>query len=380
LPNGLPRRDILFNALIVSFNPKLPDNPAVPGREYALQISLKFYDEAKIFIRSGDGGQGCVSFLRERFKPYGGPNGGDGGKGGDVLITASVRCHSLEDYHYRQHFKAPHGGHGQGNERNGRKGQDLQLIVPLGTMIREAENGLLLADLTTDGQTFLAAQGGRGGKGNKHFATATRRTPKFAQKGEPGFETWLILELKVLAHIGLVGLPNAGKSTLLSQLSAAKPKISDYPFTTLSPNLGILENDHGQRLTIADIPGIIEGASQGAGLGLKFLKHIERTLILVFLLDGSIPGKGPYLSYQTLIKEMAAYNPALLDKPRLVVLNKIDLPKAQGHFSEIKKAFKKDRMEIIPLSAKTGEGLASLIDFLFIRTGIQHEGKGEQVD
>jgi GTP-binding protein len=341
---------------------------------------LKFYDEAKIFIRSGDGGQGCVSFLRERFKPFGGPNGGDGGKGGDILITASAQCHSLEDYHYQQHFKAPHGGHGQGSERNGRKGQDLKLLVPLGTVIREADSGYLLADLTTDGQTFLAAQGGRGGKGNKHFATATHRTPKFAQKGEPGVETWLILELKVLAHIGLVGLPNAGKSTLLSQLSAAKPKISDYPFTTLKPNLGILENDQGQRLTIADIPGIIEGASHGAGLGLKFLKHIERTLILVFLLDGSLPEEGAYRSYQMLIKEMAAYNPTLLDKPRLVVLNKMDLPEAKTHFPEIKKVFKKERQEVLPLSAKTGEGMASLIQDLFIHTGTPNNGKTDQAD
>ncbi|MFH0787704.1 MAG: GTPase ObgE [Pseudomonadota bacterium] len=341
---------------------------------------MKFFDEAKIFIRSGDGGNGCLSFLRERFKPYGGPNGGDGGKGGDVLITASCQCQSLEDYHFRQHFKAPKGTHGQGNERNGRKGQDIRLIVPLGTLVREAETGQLLADLTTEGQTIIAAQGGRGGKGNKHFATATHRTPRFAQKGEPGVETWLFLELKVLAHIGLVGLPNAGKSTLLSQLSAAKPKISDYPFTTLTPNLGILENDQGHRLTIADIPGIIAGASQGAGLGLKFLKHIERTLILVFLIDGALPGEGPYLSYQTLIKEMEAYNPALLAKPRLVAVNKMDLPPVKTNFKRIEKAFNKDRLEVIPLSAKTGQGLSLLIDSLFKQAGPKDHEETDRVN
>jgi GTP-binding protein len=341
---------------------------------------LKFFDEAKIFIRSGDGGNGCVSFLRERFKPYGGPNGGDGGKGGDVLITASSQCHSLEDYHYRQHFKAPKGMHGQGNERNGRKGEDIRLIVPLGTLIREAETGQILADLTTEGQTIIAAHGGRGGKGNKHFATATHRTPKFAQKGEPGSESWLFLELKVLAHVGLVGLPNAGKSTLLSQLSAAKPKISDYPFTTLTPNLGILENDQGHRLTIADIPGIIAGASQGAGLGLKFLKHIERTLILVFLLDGSLPEEESYLSYQTLIKEMEAYNPALLAKPGLVAINKLDLPVGKANFEKTKKAFKKDQLEVIPLSAKTGEGVPLLIHSLFDEAGPKDHGETDRLD
>jgi GTPase len=341
---------------------------------------LKFFDEAKIFIRSGDGGNGCISFLRERFKPHGGPNGGDGGKGGDVLITASSQCQSLEDFHYRKHFKAPKGAHGQGSDRNGRQGQDIRLIVPLGTLIRESETGQILADLTTEGQTIVAAQGGRGGKGNKHFATATHRTPRFAQKGEPGIESWLFLELKVLAHIGLVGLPNAGKSTLLSQLSAAKPKISDYPFTTLTPNLGILENDKGLRLTIADIPGIIAGASQGAGLGLKFLKHIERTLILVFLIDGSLPGEGAFLSYQTLIKEMEAYDPALLAKPRLVAINKIDLPLVKANFKEIKKAFKKDQLDAMPLSAKTGEGLSVLIHSLFSEAGPQSHGETDRVD
>jgi GTP-binding protein len=340
---------------------------------------LKFFDEAKIFVRSGDGGNGCLSFRRERFKPLGGPDGGDGGKGGDILIMATSQVQSLLDYHYRQHFKAPKGAHGQGNDRNGRKGQDLSLLVPLGTLVREAETGQLLADLTTEGQTIIVAQGGRGGKGNKHFATATHRTPRFAQKGEPGQEAWLLLELKVLAHVGLVGLPNAGKSTLLSQLSAARPKISDYPFTTLTPNLGILENDQGHRLTIADIPGIISGASQGAGLGLKFLKHIERTLILVFLLDGSLEEAEAALSFKTLIREMEAYNPDLLSKPRLVAVNKMDLPQAKANFEGIKKIFRKQHLKVIPLSAKSGEGINLLIDRLFKAVPNQDHGKAHRI-
>lgn len=341
---------------------------------------MKFFDEAKIFVKSGDGGNGCLSFRRERFRPLGGPDGGDGGKGGDVLITATSKVQSLLDYHFKQHFKAPKGGHGQGNDRNGRKGEDIRLVVPLGTLIREDETKRIIADLTEEGQTIVVAQGGRGGKGNKHFATATHRTPRFAQKGESGQEVWLFLELKILAHVGLVGLPNAGKSTLLSQLSAAKPKISDYPFTTLAPNLGILENDRGLRLTIADIPGIISGASQGAGLGLKFLKHIERTQILVFLIDGSLEGEDPYLSFQTLIKEMKAYNPDLLDKPRMVVVNKMDLPSAKANFTRLKKTFKKDHTEVIPLSAKTGEGLPLLIRHLFDTVLPKDHGNAEPID
>lgn len=341
---------------------------------------MKFYDEAKIFVRSGDGGNGCLSFRRERFKPHGGPDGGDGGKGGDVLITATSQCHSLEDYHYKRHFKAPKGAHGQGNERNGRKGPDISLIVPLGTLVRDSETGLLLADFTAEGQTIVIARGGRGGKGNRHFATARHRTPRFAQKGEPGQESWLFLELKVLAHIGLVGFPNAGKSTLLSKLSAAKPKISDYPFTTLTPNLGILENDQGQRLTIADIPGIIAGASQGAGLGLKFLKHIERTEKLVFLIDGSLPEEGPCQSFETLIQEMEAFNPTLLTKPRLVAVNKMDLPSARANFERTRKALEKHRLEVIPISGKTGEGLPELIHNLFSEDSDLTHGEPEGLD
>jgi GTPase len=271
----------------------------------------------------------------------------------------------LQDYHFRHHYKAPKGINGQGNDRNGKNGQDIRLIVPLGTLVRDAETGHILGDLIHEGQTLIVARGGRGGKGNRHFATATHRTPRFAQKGEPGIEAGLVLELKILAQIGLVGLPNAGKSTLLSRLSAAKPKISDYPFTTLTPNLGILENHQSQRLIIADIPGIIAGASAGAGLGLKFLKHIERTEVLLFLIDGSLPGDGPFRSYQTLTQELEDYNPELLEKSRVVVINKIDLPGLKSRWGRIQNLFHKAGLEVIPISAKTGEGIPLLIERLF---------------
>ena len=284
---------------------------------------MKFVDEAKIFVRSGDGGKGCVSFRRERFKPFGGPDGGDGGRGGDVLFVASSKIHSLLDFQYQKHFKAAKGGHGQGNDRHGRNGGEVRIAVPLGTLVRDPESGEIFADLVEEGQTWVAAQGGRGGKGNKHFASATQRTPRFAQDGEPGTERWLILELKLLAQVGLIGLPNAGKSTLLSKISAAKPKIADYPFTTLTPNLGIVENDRGRRLTLADIPGLIEGAGSGVGLGLKFLRHIERTRLLIYLIDGA--EADPLRSWETLVREIRAFNPRIMEKPSLVVINKMDL-------------------------------------------------------
>jgi GTP-binding protein len=330
---------------------------------------LKFIDEAKIVVRSGDGGNGCLSFRREAFRPHGGPDGGDGGKGGDVLITASAKIHSLLDFHYQRLFKASKGAHGQGSDRHGKNGLDVHLLVPLGTLIREAETGLILDDLVEDGQTIVVARGGRGGKGNRHFATSTHRTPRFAQKGEPGVELTLQLELKLLAQVGLIGLPNAGKSTLLSRLSAARPKISDYPFTTLSPNLGVIEDQKGRRLTLADIPGIIAGASAGAGLGMKFLRHIERTQLLVFLIDGSLEGDGPKDSFLTLWEEMKAFNPKLVDKPGVIGVNKMDLPGSQINYKRIEAALKPFGLPIIPLSAKTGQGLPLLIAHLFSRIG-----------
>jgi GTP-binding protein len=324
---------------------------------------LKFVDEARIFIRSGDGGKGCVSFRRERFKPFGGPDGGDGGRGGDVLVSATSRIHSLLDLRYRRHYKASNGGHGQGNDRHGRNGRDVRLQVPLGTVVREAETGLLLADLTQEGQTLVAAQGGRGGKGNRHFATATHQAPRFAQDGEPGAERWLQLELKLLAQVGLVGLPNAGKSTLLSRISSAKPKIAAYPFTTLTPNLGVVSDEAGQRLTVADIPGLVEDAGSGAGLGIKFLRHVERTLFLIYLIDGS--EANPLRSFKILLKEMRAFDSRLVEKPALVAVNKIDLPRAREQFPKIARQLTWQGRPPLAVSAESGEGLSALIAQMF---------------
>jgi GTP-binding protein len=335
---------------------------------------LKFVDEAKTFVRSGDGGKGCVSFRRERFKPFGGPDGGDGGRGGDVLFIASSKIHSLLDFQYHQHFKATKGGHGQGNDRHGKNGHDIQIPVPLGTLIRDPESGEIFADLVAEGEIWVAAPGGRGGKGNKHFASATQRTPRFAQDGEPGRERWLRLELKLLAHVGLIGLPNAGKSTLLSKISAAKPKIADYPFTTLTPNLGVVEDPLGRRLTLADIPGLIEGAGSGSGLGLKFLRHIERTRLLIYLIDGA--DANPLKSWQIIREEIQAFNPRILEKPSLVVVNKIDLVPVRKEFLKTAAVFREQGHTPLGISALTGEGLEDLIALTFQKVESQDDPHG----
>ena len=259
---------------------------------------MGFVDEARFFVKAGDGGNGCVSFRREKFVPRGGPNGGDGGKGGDVWLVADGNLRSLIDFRYRSHFKADNGGGGQGSDKHGRGGKDSVLRVPLGSVIKDAETGAVLADLTEPEQTFLAAEGGRGGLGNARFATSTNRTPRKATPGQPGVERWLVIELKLLADVGLIGLPNAGKSTLLSRLSAANPKIASYPFTTLEPQLGVLQFPYTDPCIIADIPGLIEGASHGVGLGHQFLRHIERTAVLLHLIDASTEGDQPLADAQ----------------------------------------------------------------------------------
>ena len=335
---------------------------------------MKFVDEAKIFVRSGDGGNGCVSFRRERFKPFGGPDGGDGGRGGDVLFTASSKIHSLLDFQYHQHFKAGKGGHGQGNDRHGKNGADIRIPVPLGTLVRDPESGEIFADLVAEGQIWVAAQGGRGGKGNKHFASATQRTPRFAQDGEPGRERWLQLELKLLAQVGLIGLPNAGKSTLLSKISAAKPKIADYPFTTLTPNLGVVEDSRGRRLTLADIPGLIEGAGSGSGLGLKFLRHIERTRLLIYLIDGA--DAHPLRSWQVIQQEIQTFNPRIMEKPSLVVINKIDLVPVRKEFLKTAADFREQGYTPLGISALTGEGLEDLVALIFQKVENQDDPHG----
>ena len=320
---------------------------------------MGFVDEAKFFVKAGDGGNGCVSFRREKYVPKGGPNGGDGGKGGDVFLVADRNLRSLIDFRYRSHFKAESGLGGQGSDKHGRGGKDSIIRVPVGSVIKDAEPGTVLADLIEPGQVFLAAEGGRGGLGNARFATSTNRAPRKATPGQPGEERWLVIELKLLADVGLIGLPNAGKSTLLSKLSAANPKIAAYPFTTLEPQLGVLHLKYSEPCIIADIPGLIEGAHQGVGLGHQFLRHIERTSILLHLIDASTEAEQPLQDYQVLARELAAYKQELLDRTHLIVLNKIDLIDGE-RLAEVKELFAAVHLPVQVISAETGEGLESL--------------------
>jgi GTP-binding protein len=282
---------------------------------------MKFLDEAKVSIRSGSGGNGCVSFRREKFIEFGGPNGGDGGKGGDVIAQAVDGLNTLIDYRYQQHFKARNGGGGMGKDRHGANGDDVVLKVPAGTQIYDEDGGTLLADLTRVGQRAVLARGGNGGFGNAHFKTSTNRAPRHANPGQPGQEHTIRLRLKLIADAGIIGLPNAGKSTFLAAVSAAKPKIADYPFTTLHPQLGVVESD-GREFVLADIPGLIEGAHQGAGLGDRFLGHVERCRVLLHLIDGTTEDAGD--AYKTVRAELAAYGHGLRDQPEVVALNKSD--------------------------------------------------------
>lgn len=282
-----------------------------------------FIDKVKIYAKAGRGGDGCVSFRREKYVPKGGPDGGDGGDGGSVVSRADRRLATLIDLKYRPHQRAQRGAHGRGSGCHGRQGRDLIIPVPLGTVVKDADRDTIIADLSRDGAEVVVARGGRGGRGNARFASSTNRGPRFAERGEPGEELTLVLELKLLADVGLVGLPNAGKSTLLAALSAARPKIADYPFTTLSPNLGVVRLEENVSFVVADIPGLIEGASAGAGLGHDFLRHIERTRGLVVIVDMS--GADPAADYRTVLNELALYGESLTDKPRIVAANKIDI-------------------------------------------------------
>lgn len=316
-------------------------------------------------VQGGDGGNGCVSFRREKFIPKGGPDGGDGGKGGDVILQADGQLSTLLDLTYLQHFRAQKGSHGKGKNQTGKDGEDLIVRVPVGTLIRDAETGEVLQDLIFDGQRFIAARGGRGGRGNAKFATPTHRTPRHAEKGEKGEVRWLRLELKLLADVGLIGYPNVGKSTLLSKISSAKPKIADYPFTTLVPNLGVVRREEGRSFIVADIPGLIEGASHGGGVGLTFLRHIERTRLLVHLVEVSEEkNRSPIRDFETLNKELKAYHPSLAEKKQLVVLNKIDLPHVRERAEEIRNQFNRIGYSLHLISGKTGEGVGELIELL----------------
>lgn len=317
-----------------------------------------FFDEAKIYVKAGDGGNGAVAFRREKFVPFGGPSGGNGGRGGHVILVADEGLNTLIAFKRRQHFRAERGGHGGGKNKQGRNGADLHIRVPVGTVVRDAETGEVLADLITDGQEVIVAHGGKGGRGNAVFATPTNQAPRFAEKGEPGEERWLRLELKLIADVGIVGLPNAGKSTLLAAVSAARPKIADYPFTTLTPNLGVVEIDD-RTFVLADIPGLIEGAHAGAGLGHQFLRHIERTRLIIHLLDGT--SAQPVADFETINRELELYNPRLAAKPHIAVLNKMDLPQAQAVWPQVQAAMKRRGIPALAISAVTGQGIPELL-------------------
>lgn len=324
---------------------------------------MKFVDEVRIQVKAGDGGNGCVSFRRERFIPKGGPDGGDGGKGGDVILQADSQLSTLLDLSYPQQFRAQKGTHGKGKNQTGKNGEDFIIRIPAGTFVWDDESGELLQDLLFDGQQFIAAAGGRGGRGNARFATSTKRAPRHAEKGEKGDERRLRLDLKLIADVGLIGFPNAGKSTLLSKISSARPKIGDYPFTTLAPNLGVVTGQEGRSFVVADIPGLIEGASKGAGLGLTFLRHVERTKLLIHLLDISgESSRNPVKDFDALNKEMNAYDPSLNQKVQIVALNKVDLPSVRERVADVKKKFEGMGQPFHAVSGKTGEGIRGLIE------------------
>ncbi|MDP2662853.1 MAG: GTPase ObgE [Dehalococcoidia bacterium] len=317
-----------------------------------------FQDVVKIYVESGAGGNGVVAFRREKFVPFGGPSGGDGGRGGSVYLEIDPHLNTLMPFRRKRHFRARHGGHGEGSNRHGASAEDIIIKAPPGTTVREAETGEQLADLTEPGDRLLVAKGGKGGFGNAHFATSTHQAPRLALDGEAGESRWLILELKLLADVGLVGLPNAGKSTLLSRVSAATPKIADYPFTTLEPQLGVVDVGDSS-FVMADLPGLIEGAHRGAGLGHEFLRHIERTRLLVHLVDGKSPD--PWGDYQAINQELALHNVALETREQVVAVNKVDLTEVRERLPEILAPFKKAEVRAMAVSALSGEGLDSLM-------------------
>lgn len=338
---------------------------------------MRFVDEAIIEVAAGDGGNGCVSFLRERFRPRGGPDGGNGGRGGNVVIQATTRVTTLADHSYLRHFRAKRGGHGQGSDKNGRAGEDKLVLVPVGTEIYDHETGERLADLTSDGQEIIVAHGGRGGKGNAHFATATNQAPRMAQPGTEGEQFTLRLELKLLAEVGLVGLPNAGKSSLITAASAARPKVADYPFTTLTPNLGVVQLENRRPFTIADVPGLVAGAHKGAGLGLTFLKHVERTQLFLYVVD--LGAEDPASDLWTVREELLAYDARLAGRVAMVAANKMDLPQARENLAAFTKAAGELGLTVWPISAKDGQGVAELMTALADRLEMTRgEDDGEQ--
>ena len=320
---------------------------------------MKFIDEAIITVRSGDGGKGCVSFRREKFIPKGGPDGGDGGKGGDVVLKTTSKKRTLYQFRYKNYLKAQNGQSGRGKRKTGKTGDDIIIQIPIGTLITNTDTGQVVKDFIKPDEIFMLARGGRGGQGNARFKTSTNRAPRFAQVGEPGQDLTVRLELKLLADVGIIGLPNAGKSTLISAISSARPKIGDYPFTTLTPNLGVVQTDWSEPFVVADIPGLIEGAHKGVGLGIRFLKHIERTRILVHIIDtAAIDLDNPLYSYNTICKELAMYSNRLAKEPQIIVLNKLDKPGAQKAADLFQSVLKQEK--IVLISAITGNGVNDL--------------------
>jgi len=317
-----------------------------------------FFDKARIHLKAGDGGNGVVAFRREKYVPRGGPAGGNGGRGGHVYFVVDPGLNTLSSFHNQVHFRAERGGHGEGANRTGAFGDDLVIPVPPGTIVRNADTGAVIADLARPGQKELIARGGRGGRGNNVFKSARNKAPRVAEDGDKGGELWLELELKLVADIGIIGVPNAGKSTLLSVVSAAKPKIADYPFTTVVPNLGVAEVDHKQ-MVLADIPGLLEGAHDGVGLGLEFLRHIERTRILIHLLNGDSPD--PLGDFEAINQELTLFNPILIDKPQLVVFNKMDLPHAQEKWPAVEQALQARNLPVMAISAATRENVKEML-------------------
>lgn len=325
---------------------------------------MQFVDYVKIHVKAGDGGRGCVSFRREKHVPRGGPDGGDGGRGGHVIIRATNEMNTLLDLKYKQKYRAENGEHGKGKDMHGRNGDELIIPVPVGTVIKDADTEEIIADLHSEGSYHIVARGGRGGLGNAHFATPVRQAPRFAQPGEKGEEKWLIIELKLLADVGLIGLPNAGKSTLISVISSAKPKIADYPFTTLQPNLGVVKVGDFKSFVVADIPGLIEGAHRGAGLGFQFLRHVERTSVLLHLIDISYMAEGcPEENLKKINRELELYNPALLDKHQAVAATKLDIADKKK-LESLKRYCKTNNIDFFAISAVTGQGIKRLLSYL----------------
>jgi GTP-binding protein len=321
-----------------------------------------FVDEIEIYVKGGDGGAGCVSFRREKYVPYGGPDGGDGGDGGDVWLEADPNLSTLLDYHYRRHYEAGRGEHGKGAHRHGARGRDLILRVPVGTMVWDRDSGALLGDLTEPGQRLLVQRGARGGRGNARFASPTHRAPRYAEPGRYGEGRWLRLELKLLADVGVIGFPNAGKSTLVARVSAARPRIAPYPFTTLVPTLGLVRLDAERSFVIADLPGLIPGAAEGRGLGHQFLRHTERTRLLLHLVDlDPATGRDPVEDLEVINAELRAYSPALSERPQIVVGNKIDLPGTAERRAALAAHCSARGVPFVAISAATGAGLSELV-------------------